>query len=61
MSREIFCMVLGPAGKVYQNQVFNTPSGQSIDVVPTVAHILGFYNDIPSGMLPGVPLYQAFV
>lgn len=61
MAREIFCMILGPSGKVYQNQVFNTVAGQSVDVVPTVAHILGFYNDIPSGMLPGSPLMQAFI
>ena len=47
-SREIFCLVLGPAAKVYQNQMINTVSGESIDVVPTVANILGFDNDIPA-------------
>jgi arylsulfatase A-like enzyme len=60
MSQEIFCLVAGPQGKVAQNQVINSVSGESIDVVPTIAHILGFYNDIPSGMLPGSPLYSAF-
>ncbi len=63
MSREIFCLVLGPAGVVKQNQVITSVTGQSIDVVPTVADILGFYNDIPSNYRSnmGSPLLQAFV
>ena len=62
MSREIFCLVLGPAG-VVKNQVISTVEGESIDVVPTVADILGFYNDIPSNYRNsmGAPLLQAFV
>jgi hypothetical protein len=60
MSKQLFCMVLGPQDKIYQNQVINTPLGQSIDVVPTIAHILGFWQDIPAGLLPGTPLLQAF-
>lgn len=58
MSREIFCLVTGPSGKVVQNQVINQVQGQSIDVVPTIAKILGFYDDI-AGMLPGQPLNAA--
>jgi len=63
MSREIFCLVLGPAGVVKQNQVISTVTGQSIDVVPTMADVLGFYNDIPSNYRNkmGTPLLQAFV
>jgi arylsulfatase A-like enzyme len=63
MSREIFCLVLGPAGVVKQNQVITSVTGESIDVVPTIADILGFYTDIPSqysGNM-GSPLAQAFV
>jgi membrane-anchored protein YejM (alkaline phosphatase superfamily) len=60
-SREIFCLVLGPPGKVVQNQVISTVTGQSIDVIPTIAKILGFDVDIPSGMLSGQPLNQALV
>jgi len=63
MSREIFCLVLGPAGVVKQNQVVTSISGESIDVVPTIADVLGFYNDIPSyyrGRM-GSPLAQAFI
>ena len=63
-SREVFAMIVGPPGVVKQDQVFGTPSnpvGESIDMVPTIAHILGFHSDIPSGMLDGTPLYQAFV
>ncbi len=63
MSREIFCLVLGPAGVVKQNQVINSVEGESIDVVPTIADILGFYSDIPSAYKGnmGSPLAQAFV
>jgi hypothetical protein len=60
MSREIFCLIAGPSGKVVQDQVINQVQGESIDVVPTIAKILGFYDDI-SGMLPGQPLNAALV
>ena len=60
MSSEIFCMVAGPANKVYQNNVINAVQGESIDIVPTVAHILGFHNDIPAGLLQGTPLFTSF-
>jgi hypothetical protein len=61
VSEEVFCMILGPQGKVYQNNVITSVTGQCIDAVPTIAHILGFWENIPSGLLPGSPLYQAFV
>jgi hypothetical protein len=38
-----------------------TPVGESIDMAPTIAHILGFENDIPTGLLPGRVLTEAFV
>jgi hypothetical protein len=60
MSREIFCLLAGPSGKVVQNQLISQVQGESIDVVPTIAKILGFYDDI-SGMLPGQPLNAALV
>ena len=60
MSKEIFCLIAGPAGKVAQDTVITSVTGESVDIVPTVAHILGFHPDIPTGYLPGVPLYQAF-
>lgn len=60
-AKEIFCMIAGPPGKVAQNQVISAVKGESIDIVPTIAHILGFYPDIPSGFLNGNPLYQAFL
>ena len=59
-SREIFCLVVGPSGKVQQNQTINQVIGESIDVVPTVAHILGFYNEVAS-MLPGRVLNEAVI
>ncbi len=59
-SREIFCLVVGPTGKVVQNQNITQQMGESIDIVPTIAKILGFHDQV-GGMLPGQPLNQAFV
>lgn len=58
-SREIFCMVLGPSGVVKQNQVISTEAGESIDIAPTIARVLGFNNDVP-GLLQGRHLMEAF-
>lgn len=63
-SREIFSLIVGPPSVINQNSSFGTasePKGESIDVLPTIAHILGFYNDIPSGRLSGRVLNEAFV
>ncbi|WNJ17790.1 twin-arginine translocation signal domain-containing protein [Pontibacter sp. G13] len=61
-SREIFCAIIGPDGVVNQHQSVGSasqPIGESIDVVPTIAHILGFDIHIPAGMLPGRVLTEA--
>lgn len=42
MAREIFCMVVGPPNVVVQGQVINTPMGESTEVLPAIAHLLGF-------------------
>lgn len=62
-SREIFCMILGPSGVVKQDQVINTVEGETIDIVPTIADILGFYDEIPAlyKSRMGSALTQAFV
>ncbi len=60
-SREIFSLVVGPPGMVNQGLEINSVTGQSIDIVPTIAHILGFKPDIPPSLLAGSPLYQAFI
>lgn len=60
-SREIFSLIVGPPGKVVQNQVIQQITGESIDIVPTIAEILGFRSDIPAGLLPGRHLNEAFV
>lgn len=63
-SREIFSLILGPAGVVNKDLSTGTatsPAGESIDLVPTIAHALGFDTDIPAGMLPGRVLNEAFV
>ena len=51
MARDIFCMVLGPSSVVKPNQVFNNQLGESIEIVPAIANILGFDSAIPTSML----------
>ena len=60
MSREIFALVLGPNGVVVQDQVYANEKGESIDIVPTIANVLGFDNDIPGGLLNGNVLTESF-
>lgn len=60
MSRELFSLVLGPPGIVNQGKVVNTVYGESIDIVPTIAHALGFDSDLGIS-LPGQVLQEAFV
>ena len=59
-SREIFSLILGPSGVVVQDQVFSQEKGESIDIVPTIANILGFDNDVPGGLLSGNVLTESF-
>ena len=53
MARQIFCMIAGPASVIKQGFVFgnSTSVGESIEIVPTIANILGFDSAIPGGML----------
>jgi len=60
VSKEIFCMVAGPPSVVHQGKVITQEKGKSIDIVPTIANILGFDSEIP-GLLPGGVLNDAFV
>lgn len=61
MSREVFCMMMGHQSDsmVNANTIINTES-ETIDIVPTIANILGFDNDIPAGSINGNILTQAF-
>jgi hypothetical protein len=60
-SRELFCMIVGNPSVIKQDHIINEIKGESIDIVPTIAHLLGFYDDIPQGLLKGKPLYEALV
>jgi arylsulfatase A-like enzyme len=60
-SREIFCLVVGPPGKVVQGQNITQVTGESIDIVPTIAHVLGFRDSIPQGLLAGRVLNESFI
>lgn len=62
-SREIFSLIVGPPGIVNQGSVVGTsdnPVGQSVDIVPTIAHILGFSGPVTGMGLDGQILQQAF-
>jgi hypothetical protein len=64
MAREIFCMVLGPPGVVQQGQVITATAGESIDIASSVANLLGFDSQMPSGLLRdfnATGIQQAFV
>jgi hypothetical protein len=63
-SREIFGLIVGPEGIVNHGSVVGTtanPVGQSVDIVPTIAHILGFHSAVSSMGLDGQILQEAFV
>lgn len=60
VSREIFCLMMGPSGIVQQGQTINQVTGQSIDIVPTIADALGFLPDT-NGILPGRVLQEAYL
>lgn len=60
MAREIFCLIAGPPGIIRQGQVISSVEGESIDIVPTIADLLGFEQGA-STYLPGRALTQAFV
>jgi hypothetical protein len=50
-AREIFCLVVGPPNVVHQGQVINTIMGESTEIVPAIANMLGFDNAIPGGKI----------
>ncbi len=63
-SRRVFTMIVGPDDKVVQGQALgspNNPVAESIDVVPTIAHILGFKDSVPSNLMPGRVLEEALI
>lgn len=49
MAREIFCLVVGPPSVVKQGLVVNSLSGESTEIVPAIANLLGFDSAIPQG------------
>ena len=61
MSRDVFTMVLGHQTDsfVNTNSIIDIEK-ETIDIVPTVANILGFDNDIPAGRINGNVLNEAF-
>lgn len=60
-SREIFCLMAGPTGVIKQNIQYSNVMGETVDVAPTIADILGFYDAVPAGFMEGSVLNQAYV
>ena len=56
-ARKTFCVVAGPERMVAQNRI-RTDNVETIDILPSIAHLLGFENVLPS--LPGKKLQEAF-
>ncbi len=51
MAREIFCLIAGPSNVVVQNQVIPAIMGESVEIVPAIANLLGFDNLVPAGRI----------
>ena len=60
ISKQSFCLIAGPPHIVHQGQTAQM-DGEVIDVLPTIAHLLGFEDKIQPLNLPGKVLYEAFV
>jgi hypothetical protein len=60
-SREIFCLLCGPSSVIKHNNEVSSVYGESIDIVPSIANILGIDTDIPAGLLDGKVLSDVFV
>lgn len=61
MSQEMFCFIGGPKHIVNQNVQIEEVKGETLDIVPTIAHLLGFLDDIPKDLVTGKVLHEAFV
>jgi hypothetical protein len=59
-SQKIFSLVLGPKGLVNRNLAIHEEIGESIDIVPTIAELLGFKSKVPKQFLQGRFLHEAF-
>ncbi len=51
MARDIFCLIVGPSGVVYQANEIAATTGESIEIVPIIANILGFDTSIEMGLI----------
>ena len=58
-SREVFCLICGPDNVVHHNQTIDQLYGETIDILPTIADLLGFKNSIPGGLVKGKVLSDA--
>jgi len=61
LSRRMFCLIAGPSNVIQQQKTVNEEYGESIDIVPTISHLLGFNELIPTNNLNGKILYEALI
>ena len=61
VSQQCFCLIAGPPNVVQQNKIVSEEYGEVIDAVPTIAHLMGFYKQIPEYLLNGKVLHEALV
>lgn len=61
LSQKMFCLMVGPKDVIQQNKIINDVYGETIDIVPTIAHIMGFDKEIPPSLLNGKVLYESLV
>jgi hypothetical protein len=59
LSRKLFCLVLGPDHLINKGTIIEE-EGELIDIMPTVADLLGFYNNIPNELIQGRVLREIY-
>ena len=60
VSQQMFCLIAGPKGIIHQNKVSDA-HGESIDTLPTIAHLMGFHESLPRDLIKGRILHEAIV
>jgi hypothetical protein len=60
-SKKIFCLMLGPKEIIKSNNLVESENAETIDILPTIAHLLGFHDKIPAQFVNGKILKDALV
>jgi hypothetical protein len=60
-SKKIFCLLLGPENVIRNNNLIETDGAETIDILPTISKLLGFYDKLPLDLIKGKILTDALV